>query len=68
MNVGAAPPLYLHVPGVVMKAEGVDNLSRSAAQARRASESTAALLRIVTSEAEELLGEAIYLAGSLRDC
>jgi hypothetical protein len=42
-----------------MKAEGVDDLSRSAAEARRASESTAALLRIVKSEAEERLGEAI---------
>jgi hypothetical protein len=40
-----------------MKAEGVDDLSRSASRARRlgASESTAALRRIVTSEAEEIL-------------
>ena len=29
MDVGAAPPLYLHVPGVVMNAEGVDDLSRA---------------------------------------
>ena len=43
-----------------MKAEGVDDLSRSAARACRASESTAALRRIVTSEAERL-GEPISL-------
>jgi hypothetical protein len=61
MDVGATPPLHLHVRGVMMKAEGVDDLSRSAARARRASESTAALRRIVTSEAEERLGEAISL-------
>ncbi len=56
MDVGAAPPLYLHVlhvPGVVMKAEGVDDLSRSAARARRASESTVALQQIVWAEAEQ---------------
>jgi hypothetical protein len=57
MDVGAAPPLYLHVLGVVMKAEGVDDLPRSAARARRASESMAALQRNVTSEAEERLEE-----------
>ena len=54
MDVGAAPPLYLHVPGVVMKAEGVDDLSRSAARALRASESTVALRQIVSAEAERL--------------
>ncbi len=54
MDAGAALPLFLHAPGAVMKAEGVDDLSRSAARARRASESTAALRRIVTSEAERL--------------
>ncbi len=58
MDVGAAPPLYLHAPGVVMKAEGVDDLSRSAARARRASESTAALRRIVTSISLDLLATA----------
>jgi hypothetical protein len=42
-----------------MKVEGVDDLSSTAAQARRASESTAALRRIVTSEAEERLDEPI---------
>ena len=60
MDVGADPPLYLHAPGEVLKAEGVDDLSRSAAGARRASESTAALRRIVTSEAERL-GDLISL-------
>ncbi len=58
MDVGAAPPLYLHVPGV--KAGGVDDLSRSAARARLASESTAALRQIVTAEAERL-GDLISL-------
>ncbi len=50
MDVGATLPLYLHVPGVVimMEAEGVDDLSRSAARARRASESTVALWQMVT--------------------
>ena len=60
MDAGASPPLYLYAPGTVMKAEGVDDLSRSAARACRASESTAALRRIVTSEAERL-GEPISL-------
>jgi hypothetical protein len=49
MDVGAAPQ-YLHVTGMAIKAEGVDNL---AAQARRASESTVALRQIVPAEAEQ---------------
>jgi hypothetical protein len=28
MELGAAPPAYLHIPGEVMKAEGVDDLTR----------------------------------------
>lgn len=60
MDVGAKPPLYLHAPGEVMKAEGVDDLSRTAARARRASESTPALRRIVTAEAQRL-GETVSL-------
>jgi hypothetical protein len=46
---------------VPARSGGRDDLSRSAARARRASESMAALRRIVTSEAEEHLGEAISL-------
>jgi hypothetical protein len=60
MWVPAAPPLYLHVPRVAMNAEGVDDLSRSAARARRASESTVALRQILSAEAEHL-GDLISL-------
>jgi hypothetical protein len=60
MDVGAALPLYLHVPGVAMKAEGVDDLSRSATRARRASDSTVALRQIVSPGAERL-GDLIWL-------
>jgi hypothetical protein len=37
MDVGAAPPLYLHAPGAVMKAEGVDDPppERAAPRSRR---------------------------------
>ena len=51
INLGAAPPLYLHIPGVMMKAEWIDNLSCVTARARRAPESTIALRRVVTAEA-----------------
>jgi hypothetical protein len=54
MDVGAAPPLWLHVPGVAMKAEGVNDLSRPATRARLAFESTVALQQIVSAEAEHL--------------
>ena len=49
LDVGASQPHFLHAPGVVMKAEGVpvDDLSRSAARARRVSESLAPRRRIV---------------------
>ena len=60
MDLGASPPLYLHAPGEVLKAEGVDDLSRSVAQDRRASESLPALRRIVASETARL-GMAISL-------
>jgi hypothetical protein len=43
MDVGASPPRYLHAPGTVMKAEGVDDLSRAVARSIRASSSTPAL-------------------------
>jgi hypothetical protein len=51
MSVGAAPPLYLHAPGTVMKAEGVDDLSRDVAAGRRDSESLSALRAVVRAEA-----------------
>ena len=54
MDLGASPPAYLHIPGETMKAEGVDDLSRTTARARRDSESTAALRRIAAREAERL--------------
>ena len=54
MELCASPPAYLHVPGETMKAEGVDDLSRGTAQARRDSESTAAPRCIATREAERL--------------
>jgi hypothetical protein len=54
MELGAAPPAYLHIPGEVMKAEGVDDLSRASARELRQSESTAELRRIVTQEATRL--------------
>jgi hypothetical protein len=54
MDLAATQPMYLHAPGEVMKAEGVDGLSREVAAARRASESTAALRRLVQQEATRL--------------
>ena len=41
LDAGADPPLFLHAPGEVMKAEGVDGLSRAGAKELRASESSA---------------------------
>ena len=52
--IAALRKAYLHVPGETMKAEGVDDLSRGTAQARRDSESTAAPRCIATREAERL--------------
>ena len=43
MDVCASPQLYLDVPWLLVKAEGVCDL-----RARRASESTTALLQIMT--------------------
>ena len=48
------PPAFLFAPGEVLKAEGVDELSRSDARAQRAMESTSALRLIVREEAERL--------------
>jgi hypothetical protein len=56
MDVGASPPHYLHAPGTVMKAEGVDDLSRAVARSIRASTSTLALRERVAAEAERWLG------------
>ena len=61
MDAGASPPLYLHAPGTVMKAEGVDDLSRSVARSIRASESTRALRDIVADEAKRWLGASLSL-------
>ena len=51
MELGVPPPSYLHVPGEMMKAEGVDDLSRSTARSRRESESTDALRQKAAREA-----------------
>jgi hypothetical protein len=61
MDVGASPPHYLHAPGTVMKAEGVDDLSRAAACSIYASASTQALRDIVAAEAERWLGAPLSL-------
>ena len=50
MDLGAMPPLYLHAPGAVLTAEGVDGLSRETARTRRASESLPALRRVVMAD------------------
>ena len=49
ISLGAASPLYLHAPGTVMKAEGIDGLSREVASARREHESMPALPQLVRS-------------------
>ena len=51
MDLGAMPPLYLHAPGAVLTAEGVDGLSRETARAWRVSKSLPALRRVVMAEA-----------------
>jgi hypothetical protein len=61
MDVGASPPHYLHAPGIVMKAEGVDDLSRAVARSIRASASTPALREKVAAEAERWLGAPLSL-------
>ena len=52
ITLGVRQPLYLHAPGTVMKAEGIDGLSREVASARRELESLPALRDIVCKEAE----------------
>ncbi len=52
MDVGASLPHYLHDPGTVMKAEGVDDISRAVARSISASEPMRALRDIVAAEAE----------------
>ena len=61
MDLGAMQPLYLHAPGVVFKAEGVDCFFRETALARRASESLPALLRVVMAEQTRRLDSPISL-------
>ena len=51
LDAGAVLPLFLHAPGEVMKAEGVDGLSRAGARELRASESTQLLQFLVDDEA-----------------
>ena len=51
LETGAAAPLFLHAPGEVIKAEGVDGLSRTGAGALRASEPTQLLRSHVAAEA-----------------
>ena len=65
MDVDAAPQLYPHVPGVVMKAEGV---SRSAARAHRASESIDGCAEANRDVRGGGAPGRSHLAGSLRDC
>jgi hypothetical protein len=48
------PPLFLHAPGEVLKAEGVDGLSREVAQELRCAESTPALRDLVLAEVVRL--------------
>jgi hypothetical protein len=61
MDVGASPPHYLHAPGTVMKAEGVDYLSWAVARSIRASTSSPALREKVAAEAERWLGTPLSL-------
>jgi hypothetical protein len=65
MDVGASPPHYLHAPGTVMKAGGVDDLSRAVARSIRASASTQALRDMVAAEAERWLGARSHSTSSL---
>ena len=51
LDAGAVSPLFLHAPGEVMKAEGVDGLSRAGARELRASESSQLLRSLVDVEA-----------------
>ena len=60
MRLGARPPAFLHAPGVTMKAEGIDGLSREVAEQRRWGESTRALRDLVHAEAAAL-GETISI-------
>ena len=60
LDAGADPSLFLHAPGEVMKAEGVDGLSRAGARELRASESTQLLRSLVDEEARRH-GERITL-------
>ena len=61
MDLGAMPPLYLFAPGVVMKAEGIDGLSREGARSMRASDSLPALRSIVIEEATRRFEASISL-------
>ena len=47
LDTCVVPPLFLHAPGEVMKAEGVDGLSRAGARELRSSQSTQLLQSLV---------------------
>jgi hypothetical protein len=51
LRTARRPPLFLHVPGDVLKAEGVDALSRAVAEDRTRSQSTRALRLLADREA-----------------
>ena len=51
LRVARRPPLFLHVPGDVLKAEGVDALSREVAADRTRSQSTPVLRALAHREA-----------------
>ena len=59
-DAGAVAPLFLHAPGEVMKAEGVDGLSRAGGRELRASESTP-LLRALVDDKARRQGESVTL-------
>ena len=61
MDLGAMQPLYLHAPGAVLTAEGVDCPAGETARARRVSESLPALRRVVMAEETRRLGSPISL-------
>ena len=63
------PPSFLHAPGELLKAEGVDGLSRADAQEQRVLESTPALRLIVREEAQRLGWEiSVDLFASSSNC
>jgi hypothetical protein len=60
MGLGGRTPAFLHAPGLVMKAEGIDRLSREVAAERRTWESASALCELARVEAQSF-GETISI-------